>query len=197
MTYFIAIAGRRWPVETTFKTGKDTLGWDQSQLRTYQAICRHTALTAIAQLRALAIRNALAGLITLPDAAAEDTGPAGPGGEDDASDADLQIPLGDAPLPARGGQPCPPGIPLITLSVAEALRITRLTRDYAAGLLTRARLAFHLRWSHWRRRHQARARWHHYSTRLPAAITQPRTTGKQVTPRNRQPVSMTSLRAVA
>jgi hypothetical protein len=26
MTYFITIAGRRWPAEETFKTGKDTLG---------------------------------------------------------------------------------------------------------------------------------------------------------------------------
>ena len=25
---------------------------------------------------------------------------------------------------------------------------------------------FHLSWSNWRRRHQARARWHHYRTRL-------------------------------
>ena len=40
MTYFITIAGRRWPVEITFKTGKDALGWDQSQARTYDAICR-------------------------------------------------------------------------------------------------------------------------------------------------------------
>jgi hypothetical protein len=34
MTYFITIAGRRWPVEITFKTGKDALGWDQCQART-------------------------------------------------------------------------------------------------------------------------------------------------------------------
>ena len=27
-------------------------------------------------------------------------------------------------------------------------------------------LEFHLAWSDWRRRHQARARWHHYRTRL-------------------------------
>ena len=40
MTYFITIAGRRWPVEVTFKTAKDTLGWDQSQARTYAGICR-------------------------------------------------------------------------------------------------------------------------------------------------------------
>ena len=37
MTYFIAIAGRRWPVEETFKTGKDVLGWDQCQARTWDA----------------------------------------------------------------------------------------------------------------------------------------------------------------
>jgi hypothetical protein len=34
MTHFITIAGRRWPVEETFKTGRDVLGWDQSQART-------------------------------------------------------------------------------------------------------------------------------------------------------------------
>ena len=37
MTYFITIAGRRWPVETTFRTGKDAFGWDQSQARTWDA----------------------------------------------------------------------------------------------------------------------------------------------------------------
>ena len=51
----------------TFRTGKDALGWDQSQARTYDAECRHTALVALAQLRAAAIRGTLAGLLTLPD----------------------------------------------------------------------------------------------------------------------------------
>src|SRR5207344_3223988 len=63
MTYFITIAGRRWPAEETFKTGKDVFGWDQTQARTWDAINRHTALTALAQLRAAAIRNALTGHI--------------------------------------------------------------------------------------------------------------------------------------
>ena len=81
----------------------------------------------------------------------------------------FRIPSG-APLPVTGGQPCPARIPPVTLPAAEALKITRLAERYAAGLLTRARLACHLRWSHWRRRHQARARWHHYATRL-AALT--------------------------
>ena len=37
MTFFITIAGRRWPAEETFKTGKDVLGWDQCQARAWDA----------------------------------------------------------------------------------------------------------------------------------------------------------------
>lgn len=168
MTYFITIAGRRWPAEETVKTGKDTLGWDQSQARTWDAACRHTALAALAQLRHAAIRNALCGDIT---PAAPDDGPGIPahGQDEDVDDADLLIPLGDAPVPARGGQPCPLSIPPIRLSIAETARLTRLAGQALAGLITRARLAFALRWSARRRRHQAAARWHHHSARLTAA----------------------------
>jgi SRSO17 transposase len=166
MTYFITMAGRRWPAEETFKTGKDVLGWDQTQARTWTGICRHTALAALAQLRAAAIRSALSASIALP-AVSQDTSPA----TDDTriSDADLQIPLGDAPIPGRGGQPCPPGIAPIRLSIAETTRLAGLAAQYTAGLITRLRLAFALRWSLRRRRHQATTRWHHYSTRLLAA----------------------------
>jgi hypothetical protein len=154
MTYFITIAGRRWPAEETFRTGKDTLGWDQSQGGTWDAACRHTALAALAQLRHAAIRNALCGDITL--AAAPDDGADIPGNgqDEDVDDADLLIPLGDAPVPIRGGQPCPPRIAPIRLSVAETARLTRLAGQALAGLITRARLAFALRWSVRRRRHK-------------------------------------------
>lgn len=83
--------------------------------------------------------------------------------------AGLRIPLGDASVPARGGQPSPPRIAAIKLTLAETACLERLARQHAAGLITRARLAFHLRWAAWRRRHQGRARWHHFSTRLLAA----------------------------
>ncbi len=169
MTFFITIAGRRWPAGETFKTGKDILGWDQAQARTWDAVCRHTALAALAQLRHAAIRNALCGGITLPDAPARASHDDGRDGKDDVSGPDLSIPPGDAPVPVRSGQPCPPRIGAVKLTIAETARIERLARQYAAGLITRARLAFHLRWSRWRRRHQARARWHHYSIRLLAA----------------------------
>ena len=74
-------------------------------------------------------------------------------------------------MPAIPGLPCPVTIPPVILSAAETTRIVILTRDYAAGNLSRARLAYYYRWSAWRRRHQARARWHHYSTRLAALAT--------------------------
>jgi SRSO17 transposase len=174
ITYFITIAGRRWPVEETFKTGKDVFGWDQSQVRTWHGICRHTALAALAQLRAAAIRGELTGTLQLPDPEPETTSATtsqglGTPDDDRISDADLHIPLGDAPVPDRGGQPCPPGIAAIKLSIAETARLAHLAAQYTAGLISRARLAFALRWSHRRRRHQAIARWHHYSTRLHAA----------------------------
>jgi hypothetical protein len=142
------------------------LGGDQTQARSWNGICRHTALAALAQLRAAAIRNALTGHIQLPGTG-HDTGVVDDG---DSSDADLLIPLGDAPVPVRGGQPCPPGIALIRLSIAETARLAGLARQYAAGLISRARLALALHWSARRRRHQAIARWHHYSARL-LAIT--------------------------
>lgn len=83
----------------------------------------------------------------------------------------MQIYTGDAPLPVTAGLPCPPGIPPVRLSDAETTRLERLARDHAAGFLATGRLAFHLRWSAWRRRHQARARWHHYSSRIQAMAT--------------------------
>jgi SRSO17 transposase len=180
MTYFITIAGRRWPVETTFETGKDVFGWDQTQVRSWNGICRHTTLAALAQLRATAIRNTITAGITPPadtdsgnDVAGQHlpdttTATAAGTGDDAAGGADLQIPLGDAPVPARAGQPCPPELGPIKLSIAETTRLAGLAARYTTGLITRTRLAFALRWSLRRRLHQARARWHHYSTRLQA-----------------------------
>ena len=109
-------------------------------------MCRHTVLSALAQFRAIAIHNASEGAIT-PEAPAAlpASESAGNGGEDDG----LAIPAGDAPLPATAGQPWPPKIAPIRLSVAEAARTARLASDWEAGLITRARLAFRLRWSRW------------------------------------------------
>ena len=139
-----------------------------------------TSLAGRAQLRAAAIRNTITGSITLPadtdtdtdtgDGTSDTSTATGGNGDGNGgvSDADLQIPLGDAPIPVRAGQPCPPELGPIKLSIAETTRLTTLAACHTKGLITRARLAFALRWSRRRRLHQARARWHHYSTRLQA-----------------------------
>ena len=166
LTYFITIAGRRWPVETTFRTGR---------------ICVRVGPVPGPHLE----RDQPA---HRPDRPRPDQGhrrpvrprrraPRSSGsrprrrarhGENHRNRTDLQIYTGGTLLPVTGGQPCPPGIPPIALSAAETGRLERLAREWKEDRLSRARLAFHLRWSAWRRRHQARARWHHYSTRLTA-----------------------------
>jgi DDE superfamily endonuclease len=165
MKYFVMIAGRRWPAETSFKSGKDGLGWDQSQVTTWTAQNRHTLLTALAMIRIIFLRGFLARGTTdvdplpvpAPAACAEDTA---------SASASLRIHPGAGTMPAVAGLPCPAGIPPVRLSDTETARIDALTRAYTGGLLSCDRLAFHFRWSHWRRRHQARARWSHYSARL-------------------------------
>ena len=169
MTYFITIAGRRWPVEITFKTGKDALGWDQCQARTYHALCRHTALTALAQLPTAAIQARWAALTSSPHRP-----PPAPPRPPSASPTPAPLTCRSTPAPRRSppaAATLPARHPPIALSAAETARIDRLARDWKAGLLILARLAFQLRWPAWRRRHQARARWHHHATRLAALAT--------------------------
>ena len=48
MARLIRAAGLRWPVEEDFKFSKDCFGLDQSQVRLYGAIARHTVLVMAA-----------------------------------------------------------------------------------------------------------------------------------------------------
>ena len=48
MTRLIRAAGLRWPVEEGFRAGKDCFGLDESQVRLYTAIARHTVLVMAA-----------------------------------------------------------------------------------------------------------------------------------------------------
>lgn len=164
LKYFVTIASRRWPVETSFKSGKDGFGWDQSQVATWTAQNRHTVLTALAMVRIMFLRAFLTSgntdgeTLPVPEPA--------PSGDTAGTSPDLRIHPGADTVPVIAGLPCPAGIPPVRLSDTETARIDALTRAYTGGLLSRDRLAFHFRWSHWRRRHQARARWSHYSARL-------------------------------
>jgi len=57
-TRLIRAAGLRWPAEEDFEFGKDCFGLDQSQVRLYTAIARHTVLV-MAALAACAVTAAL------------------------------------------------------------------------------------------------------------------------------------------
>lgn len=159
LALLVTIAGRRWPVEQDFQLGKNVIGWDTSQVRTWPAYQRHTALAALA----MAILTA-AHAATTTSHPPPPTLPAPPPHTADA-DADATeptIPLDDAPLPTHPDQPCPPDIGLIKLSANELRRLlNQLTSTASHHLKT-----FALAWSTWRRRHQAIARWHHWRTRL-------------------------------
>lgn len=72
-------------------------------------------------------------------------------------------------LPDDPDQDPPADCGAIALTVPEAQRLFHLLTSRIRDLLPpamRARIARHLNWSDWRRRHQARARRRHYQTRL-------------------------------
>lgn len=121
----VAVAGRRWSIETCSQTGKG-LGLDEHQVRRWGFWYRHTTLVILAH-AALAVI-----------AAHERARPV----DDDGS--------------------------LVPLSINEIRRL--LAR---LALNTVHTIAHWLGWSHWRRRHQQRARTSHYHRRgqLPHRLT--------------------------
>ena len=94
MARLIRAAGCRWPVEETFEFGKDCFGLDQSQVRLYTAIARHTVLVMAAS----AICAVTAALLR------------------DRTDT-------QAPPPVRPDQPPPADPGMIPLTVPEITRL--------------------------------------------------------------------------
>jgi hypothetical protein len=70
-------------------------------------------------------------------------------------------------LPASADQPPPDDPGMVKVSVPEAGRLLRL----ATTPMTAAARELGYAWSRWRRKHQARARYHHYQARLRPALT--------------------------
>jgi hypothetical protein len=106
MTRLIRAAGLRWPVEEDFEFGKDCFGLDQSQVRLYEAIARHTALV----MAALAICAVTAASLR------------------DRTDT-------QAPPPLRPDQPPPPDPGMVPLTVPQVkhLLAAMLTRPHPPG----------------------------------------------------------------
>ena len=168
------MAGRRWGVEETMAIGKGPAGWDENQFRRWNSMQHHTALAGLAMLKANMIEMRLdevaegRGEIRLAGeansgAGHEISGTAAP--EPEFTGDDLRIPLGDSKIPRHPGQDIPGDIGFIRLSVREILRLKAIV---FSGL-GEAGKAFHLRWSKWRRKHQAIARWYHRMDRMKAS----------------------------
>ena len=162
----VRIAGRRWPVETCFQAAKSILGIDAHQVRLWHSWHRHTVLTLLAAaILAVATAAPTAQTATDPsDLDPHDTGSIDPADLGTAAALPDQ-PAGwreTAPLPVRPDQLPPPDHGRIKVTIAEARRLLTIATSTATTTVK----FFHLRWSGWRRRHQARARWHHWRTRL-------------------------------
>ena len=129
MARLVRAAGLRWPVEEDFEFGKDCFGLDQSQVRLYTAIARHTALV----MAALAICAVTAALLR------------------DRTDT-------QAPLPVTPDQPPPPDPGMIPLTVPQVKHLlpaplTRLPPGHADRWLDWKRRHQALaRWYHQRTR---------------------------------------------
>ncbi len=98
MTRLIRAAGLRWPVEEDFEFGKDGFGLNQSQVRLYHAILRHTVLV----MAALAICAVTAASL-----------------KDKTSSR--------APMPEHPDQPPPAHAGMIALTVPEVRRLIAAT----------------------------------------------------------------------
>ena len=174
-------------MEETIASGKGPLGWDHNQYRTWTSVQHHTALCGLAMLKTNSLRARLENTSTsstqtdhsetgLPETDhsesdacfVEETSTYPSSSPQPISDRsldipdDLTIPLGDSVIPVRPDQPRPPEIGYIRLTLPEVLRLVGIAN---AGL-SQARVAFHLRWSRWRRRHQGTARWYRWRARL-------------------------------
>jgi hypothetical protein len=148
----VKAAGKRWPVEECVQQGKGQAGLDQHQVRTWQSFHRHTVLSMCAQ-ALLAVAAARPAPPALQPPAAS------PAGQPQAWRDTGKLPV-SAEDPPPGDDPG-----LVKVSVPEARRLLGL----AATPMTRATRDLGYAWSRWRRRHQARARWHHYHAQLKAA----------------------------
>jgi hypothetical protein len=145
----VMVAGKRWPVEECHQQGKGQTGLDQHQVRTWPSFCRHTVLSMCAQ--------ALLAIAAARPAPPATQPPAASGTGQPAAWRDT------GKLPATAGDRPPGNDPgLVKVSVPEARRLLRL----AITPMSRAARDLGYAWSRWRRRHQARARWHHYHAQL-------------------------------
>jgi len=157
LSILIRVAGKRWPAAECFQQGKGQTGLDQHQLRLRHSFHQHTVLSmcALALLAAATARPPANPAPWAPPRTGTATAPQTRTGTTDQPEHWRD----SGKLPAGPSEKPPRDIGLIRVTVPEARRL----------LAASARETFRYAWSIWRRRHQARARWHHYQAQLQAA----------------------------
>jgi hypothetical protein len=175
MRNLVLMAGRRWRAEEGNATAKGPVGWDQNQLRKWESLQKHAALAGMAMLRA----NIISELLALrereaetPDAPRTASGnPEAPGSSTgrpdrekrgEAGAEEIIIPLGDSATPSHAMQEYPGDAGYVKMSIREVMRL----RSVVMSDLNEAQISFHVKWSNWRRKHQATAKWYHRIARL-------------------------------
>ena len=144
-------------MEECHQQAKGQTGLDQHQVRLWQSFHRHTVLS----LSALAILAVAAARPAPPV-------PLTQRGDAPASAGTQPMDWADTGnLPASPDEPPPKDPGQVKVSVPEARRLLRL----ATTPMTAAARQLGYPWSRWRRRHEARGRYHHYQTRLRATPT--------------------------
>jgi hypothetical protein len=155
----IKVAGKRWPAEECHQQAKGQAGLDQHQVRLWHSFHRHTVLSMCA----LALLAVAAARPLPPGPSAQAARAISDDAAQPAAWADTGI------LPASADQPPPQDPGMVKVSVPEARRLLRL----ATPPMTAAARQLGYAWSQWRRKHQARARYHHYQARLRATPARP------------------------
>ena len=136
----VHVAGARWPIEECFGAGKNEVGLDHYQVRTWDAWHRHITIAMLAHtFLAVTAHNAKRGLRHTEEVSRQETETNRYAG-----------PESTTPTHRR----------LVPLTLAEIRRLLNLVYRGEKAL------AHGLRWSTWRRRHQAQARRAHVRRHL-------------------------------
>jgi SRSO17 transposase len=148
LAVFVTVAGRRWGVEECFQSGKNEVGLDHYQVRLYHAWYRHITLAMLAHAWLA---------VTAVDSHQKQVDPPP-----------------ERTTTAVGYRVEPDGLPIAPPPEIDRQTMIPLTLNELRHLFAIFHPADHLRrlairWSNWRRRHQARARYYHYRRRIRAA----------------------------
>ena len=155
----VRVAGARWAVEECFAAAKNETALDHYQVRKHTAWYRHVTLAMCAH----AWLAVTASAARLP--------PAGPRGEGGLTAVTCRS--GGPPACEQASRPAAADHQPVTGGELACLTVNEIRRLHAIFSRPVHPAVHHLRWSAWRRRHQARARHSHHQRRQPRGPSRP------------------------